>query len=164
LRKLAYKVINSTTKLLPAWQACLREHDLRETNIPRDVSTRWNSTYDMVDYVDKHKKALKAYLADDAHTFELEPLTLSPQEWRCVRDLRNVLKQATLYFSRDDTPNLASVIPAMDRLDSALATSCVDESLEPSIRAAINIAKATLNKYYSKTDDSDTYRVAMGAC
>ncbi|KAI4294053.1 hypothetical protein K525DRAFT_181111, partial [Schizophyllum commune Loenen D] len=50
LWKLAFKVINSTTKLLPAWSACLKTYNQPETLIPRDVSTRWNSTNDMVDY------------------------------------------------------------------------------------------------------------------
>ncbi|KAL1703297.1 hypothetical protein EV121DRAFT_208359 [Schizophyllum commune] len=151
LRKLAYKVINSTTKLLPAWKACLKEHQVPESLIPRDCSTRWDSTYDMCDYAEKHKKPLKAYLADDAHTFELDAFGLSGQEWRCVRQLRNPLKQATLFFSRGDTPNLASVIPAMDRLDRELATFCTDDKLEPSIRAAANIAKSTLNRYYVRS-------------
>ncbi|KAL1684625.1 hypothetical protein GGG16DRAFT_40711, partial [Schizophyllum commune] len=92
LRKLAYKVINSTTKLLPAWLQCLKDHNMPESNIPRDVSTRWNSTYDVLEYVEKHRKPLKAYLADDNHTFELEAFALTAQEWRCVKDLRNVLK------------------------------------------------------------------------
>ncbi|KAL1749583.1 hypothetical protein FB107DRAFT_225241, partial [Schizophyllum commune] len=72
LRKLAYKVIHSTTKLLPAWSKCLRNHGLPETYIPRDVSTRWNSTYDMLEYVVEHAKPLKAYLGDEDHTFDLD--------------------------------------------------------------------------------------------
>ena len=51
----------------------------------------------------------------------------------------------------------------MDRLDRELATACVDEGLEPAIRAAANLAKKTLNRYYSLTDASETYRIAMGA-
>ncbi|KAL1663636.1 hypothetical protein GGF50DRAFT_56515 [Schizophyllum commune] len=112
LRKLAYKVIHSTTKLLPAWLKCLRDHGLPETYIPRDVSTRWNSTYDMLEYVVEHAKPLKAYLGDEDHTFDLDVFALSSQEWRCARQLRKVLK-------------------------------------------------ATLNRYYSLTDQSDTYRIAM---
>ncbi|KAL1711230.1 hypothetical protein EV715DRAFT_215524, partial [Schizophyllum commune] len=65
LRKLAYKVVNSTTKLLPAWFRCLKDHKMAETYIPRDVSTRWNSTYDTLQYVLEHKKAIKAYLANE---------------------------------------------------------------------------------------------------
>ncbi|KAL1684537.1 hypothetical protein GGG16DRAFT_68114 [Schizophyllum commune] len=163
LRKLAYKVVNSTTKLLPAWFRCLKDHKMAETYIPRDVSTRWNSTYDTLQYVLEHKKAIKAYLANEDLAPELEPLGLTTQEWRCAEQLRRPLKQLTLYFSRDETPNLATVIPAMDRLDRELATVCADVSLEPSIRAAANIAKAKLNHYYSLTDEANAYRIAMGA-
>ncbi|KAL1724778.1 hypothetical protein EV714DRAFT_222494 [Schizophyllum commune] len=118
----------------------------------------------MADYAEKHKKPLKAYLADEEHAAELEVFALTAQEWCCVKDLHNVLKplkQATLFFSRGDNPNLATVIPEMDRLDHALATFSIDDTLEPSIHAAVHIAKATLNRYYSKTDESDAYRIAM---
>jgi len=60
------------------------------------------------------------------------------------------------------TPNLATVIPAMDHIDETLTTQSRDSNFEPSIRAAIGIAKKTLNKYYNKTDDSELYRIAMG--
>ena len=52
----------------------------------------------------------------------------------------------------------------MDRLDTELATFCIDNSLEPAIRAAAKLAKSTLNRYYSLTDESYVYRIAMGAC
>ncbi|KAF8995518.1 hypothetical protein BDZ89DRAFT_971740, partial [Hymenopellis radicata] len=48
LRALAFKIINSSTILLPAWKRLLREHKIVERLIPRDVKTRWNSTFDMI--------------------------------------------------------------------------------------------------------------------
>lgn len=51
----------------------------------------------------------------------------------------------------------------MDYIDSTLATHSVDRALKPSIRAACALAKKTLNRYYSKTDDSNVYRVSMRA-
>ncbi|KAI3998135.1 hypothetical protein K525DRAFT_215035 [Schizophyllum commune Loenen D] len=113
----------------------------------------------MVDYCVGHSKLLKAFLAEEDN--DLEAFNLKAQEWRCAKQLRSVLKATMLFFSRDETPNLASVIPAMDRLDRELATACVDEGLEPAIRAAANLAKKTLNWYYSLTDASETYRIAM---
>jgi hypothetical protein len=65
-----------------------------------------------------------------------------------------------LFFSRA-TPNLATVIPAMDHIDEVLATRGQDTSLQPAIRVALNTAKKTLNAYYNKTDQSDVYRIAM---
>jgi len=73
-----------------------------------------------------------------------------------------VLKDATLYFSCS-TPNLAMVIPAMDYIDTTFTTGLLKkEQLDPAIRAAVGLAKRTLNRYYSLTDASELYRIAMG--
>lgn len=50
----------------------------------------------------------------------------------------------------------------MDHFDEKLATIIVSPHYSPSIRSAIRFGKKTLNKYYSKTDHSNIYRVAMG--
>ena len=73
-----------------------------------------------------------------------------------------ILKDATLFFSRG-TPNLPTVIPAMDHIDSIFTDYTLPTSKKHSaVRAAVEIAKKTLNKYYSLTDDSELYRIAMG--
>ena len=74
-----------------------------------------------------------------------------------------ILKDATTYFSRA-TPDLPTVIPAMDHIDTHFT-----ESIAPSgkksraMRSALETAKKTLNRYYLLTDSSETYRIAMGA-
>lgn len=50
----------------------------------------------------------------------------------------------------------------MDHLDQHLATSALDLSLPASIRAAATLGKRMLNKYYTMTDLSEVYRIAMG--
>jgi hypothetical protein len=74
-----------------------------------------------------------------------------------------VFKDATLFFSRDGTPNIATVIPAMDRIDEVLTTNALDKQYSISVQAALAMGKKTLNRYYSKTDFSDVYRIAMSA-
>ena len=54
------------------------------------------------------------------------------------------------------------VIPVMDHLDEHLATSAIKSSLTPSIHAAAVLGKRTLNKYYTMTDQSEVYQIAMG--
>lgn len=75
--------------------------------------------------------------------------------------LGKVLKDATAFFSMS-TPNLATVIPAMDLVDEQLRKYASDSSLSRSIRAGVAMAKRTLNHYYSLTDSSEVYRIAMG--
>jgi hypothetical protein len=59
-------------------------------------------------------------------------------------------------------PNLATVIPAMDHIDSVLSTNTIDNRYCLAIQAALTIGKKTLNHYYSKTDLSNVYQIAMG--
>ncbi|KIK20944.1 hypothetical protein PISMIDRAFT_46313, partial [Pisolithus microcarpus 441] len=54
------------------------------------------------------------------------------------------------------------VILAMDYIDEIFMTTMLDNThLDPSIRATVGLTKRTLNKYYSLTDMSDLYRIAM---
>jgi len=48
LCKLTYAIINSTTLLLPKWFLTLEDLKLNERTMPQDVSTHWNSTYDIL--------------------------------------------------------------------------------------------------------------------
>ena len=72
-----------------------------------------------------------------------------------------ILKDATLFFSRS-TPNLATVIPAMDFINDKLTAHAHDRTMSPAVKAALEIGKKTLNRYYSLTDSSEVYRIAMG--
>ena len=53
------------------------------------------------------------------------------------------------------------VIPHMNILDEFLTTQSIDSNLKRSVRATCSLAKQTLNRYYSKTDLSDLYCIAM---
>ncbi|PBK98848.1 hypothetical protein ARMGADRAFT_921053, partial [Armillaria gallica] len=55
LRKLSFKIINSSTILLPTWNAILNELKLKPKKLPHDIATCWNSTYDMLEVAMEHK-------------------------------------------------------------------------------------------------------------
>ncbi|KIL58826.1 hypothetical protein M378DRAFT_85881 [Amanita muscaria Koide BX008] len=95
---------------------------------------------------------------------KLRQYEMDAEEWEIAGQLCQVLKifkDATLFFSRDGIPNIATVIPAMDRIDEVLATDALDTQYSLSIQAALTMGKRTLNRYYSKTDLSEVYRIAM---
>ncbi|KAG2050354.1 hypothetical protein BDR06DRAFT_891921, partial [Suillus hirtellus] len=71
-----------------------------------------------------------------------------------------VFKDATTFFSRA-TPNLATIIPAIDHIDEILTSHESDKSLNGSVRAALSLGKKTLDQYYSLTDSSEVYQITM---
>ena len=50
----------------------------------------------------------------------------------------------------------------MDHIDEHLATAALSADYPKAIKAALAIGKRTLNRYYNKTDHSETFRIAMG--
>ena len=72
-----------------------------------------------------------------------------------------IYKQATIFFLQDRVPTIANVIPTMDRIDDLLSEAA-KRPLVPAVKHALKFARASINKYYSKTDASDIYRIAMG--
>ena len=54
LRKFSFAVKNSSTILLPEWYETLTSQKLAHRMMPRDVSTRWNLTYEMLEFAVKY--------------------------------------------------------------------------------------------------------------
>ena len=49
----------------------------------------------------------------------------------------------------------------MDHMDHVLSTYLRSKKFLPAIRSGITLAQETLNCYYSRTDQSEVYRIAM---
>ena len=50
----------------------------------------------------------------------------------------------------------------MDHINEVLTSQSLDSDYEPAICATLGLAKKLLNRYYSVTDHSEVYRIAMG--
>jgi hypothetical protein len=138
--------------------------------MPRDVATRWNSTYDMLKFALTFREALDTITGEK--DMKLRKYEMDEEEWEIACQLREVLKvgpdvvyccslhlsvnqvfkDATLFFSRDGIPNLATVIPAMGHIDEVLKANIVDQKYSGAIRAALTLGRQTLARYYTKTD------------
>lgn len=161
LRNLAFAIVHSTTLALPAWRRICVAQGLKAKLMPRDVVTRWNSTFDMLQFSLSYRKVIDIITADK--NLKLRKYELDNEDWKIAEDLSAVLEQyklATLYFSKDSA-SISAVIPAMDRIDNKL-NARTNQTLHPSIVAAMQLARRKLNRYYELTDLSAVYRVAMG--
>ncbi|KAG1852961.1 hypothetical protein C8R48DRAFT_564865, partial [Suillus tomentosus] len=101
LRKLGFKIIHSTVKLLLAWHEILEALKMRVTTLQRDVSTRWNLTFDMVEYALRHREAIDA--VTQRRDLGLRQLELTDHEWVIAEQLRDVLKTLNRYYQLTDT-------------------------------------------------------------
>ncbi|KAE9403727.1 hypothetical protein BT96DRAFT_814525 [Gymnopus androsaceus JB14] len=109
-------------------------------------------------------------------SLKLRKYELSDTQWEIVDDLIHVLeifKNATLLFSKDSKDSestISQVIPMMDVIDDFLVNAgpapvtnapSNKRNLHPAVKAAIALAKATMNHYYLFTDDSNIYWITM---
>ncbi|KAF8235574.1 hypothetical protein L208DRAFT_1153115, partial [Tricholoma matsutake] len=94
---------------------------------------------------------------------KLHQYELNDRDWEVVKDLLWVLKMykdATLFFSQDDAVTITNVVLMMDQIDAMLKSSAMTP-LTPAIKHALTFAHQLMDKYYSKTDLSNVYHIAM---
>jgi hypothetical protein len=72
-----------------------------------------------------------------------------------------IFLEATKKISQSKIPLLHEVIPIVDIITRALDDFVDDITKFPVVRAAARRGRAMMNKYYSLTDDSVMYRIAM---
>ena len=58
--------------------------------MPRDVTTRWNSTYDMLEFAVKYRSAIDDITGDKSAN--LRKYELDDDEWTITMQLQNTLK------------------------------------------------------------------------
>jgi hypothetical protein len=70
-------------------------------------------------------------------------------------------KNATIFFSQDNAITIPNVVPMMDQIDTMLSSSATTP-LAPAIKHTLTFVCQLMDKYYSKTDLLNVYRIAMG--
>lgn len=76
--------------MLPAWKKRVAEAGLPERVMPRDVATRWNSTFDMLVFAIKYCVVVDAVCAD--RELGLRKFELTTREWSIASQLADTLK------------------------------------------------------------------------
>jgi hypothetical protein len=96
LRKTAFAIKHSSTIILPQWFSTLEDFSLSPRMMPRDVSTRWNSTYDMLEFAVEYREALDSITGNQK--MKLRRYELADDDWEIATKLRDVLKVSHLIF------------------------------------------------------------------
>jgi len=89
IRQLVFAIIRSTTIALPAWRRICHDHQLKVQLIPRDIVTRWNSMYDMLQFASNYRAAIDGITADKS--LKLWKFELDNGDWEAIDDLVLVL-------------------------------------------------------------------------
>lgn len=87
---------DSTTIILPQWFTTLEDLDLGQRMMPRDVTTRWNSTYDMLEFAVEYREGIDSITGN--LKMKLRQYELSEEDWEIATKLRDVLKVSFFYF------------------------------------------------------------------
>ena len=98
VRKFLFAIVHSTTIALPAWREACVAHSLCACLIPRDIKTRWNSTYDMLKVMLKYCEVIDNIMANKS--LKLQKFELDDEDWTIVKDLLCMLK-VSLIFTAD---------------------------------------------------------------
>jgi hypothetical protein len=72
------------------WKALVKELKMVEKIMPRDVRTRWNSMFAMLDFAVRYREALIRMTAERANN--LREFELRSNEWKLVIQLHDGLK------------------------------------------------------------------------
>ena len=89
------------TNVLPAWKTILKDRKWTITLMPLDVATRWNLTFDLLEYALSHKKELDT--VTQQRDLGLRSFELRDHEWELIEQLHDVLKVRALMHHVDKT-------------------------------------------------------------
>ncbi|KAL1940908.1 hypothetical protein VTO73DRAFT_7544 [Trametes versicolor] len=144
------------------------EAELPCSVLVRPVRTRWNTMTEVLKRALDMREVL-GHLCDlmafnKPQGVRLRRFALTDEEWEIVKQLYDLLEPflyATNEISKSGHALVHEVIPYIDLLTDHVDDVDKDTQLAPAVRAAAKRGRAILDKYYSYTDDSVIYRIAM---
>jgi len=101
-------------------------------NIPQDVTTRWSSTYHMLERLVENKIEVSRTLIEINNAKDL-PDQLSQRDWKICGEMVELLRpfeEATRNWSAELTPTLPLVYPITSTLPSLITSILVDSKID----------------------------------
>ncbi|KAF8137922.1 hypothetical protein K438DRAFT_1622902, partial [Mycena galopus ATCC 62051] len=156
------KAVQNNSLNSEAWEAKSKELNLAPLALVKVIDTRWNShAHCMLRIIDRQD--VVSMMCSD-RDLKLRQYTFSGEEWTILEQLEQILEAfilATEKISQAEVALVFEVIPLIDKFTIIFGQMIDNTSLHIAIRHAANTGLAVLNKYYSFTDDSEIYRIAM---
>ncbi|EFP84281.2 uncharacterized protein PGTG_10659 [Puccinia graminis f. sp. tritici CRL 75-36-700-3] len=170
-RAIAKKLKYSPNSKAEFVEICREKGTLTPHNVKRDVRTRWNSTHTQVNSIVRCEAAiLVGYLNPSLvwqrhkrHGIERKHY-LDESDFALARDLANLLNifyEITLQLSISGSARLANIVVFIDQITEHLSTVISGSEYPPALKNACRIGLKITNKYYSLTDCSPLYRIAI---
>ncbi|OAV93297.1 hypothetical protein PTTG_27364 [Puccinia triticina 1-1 BBBD Race 1] len=164
-RAIARKLKKSPNSKAIFVQFCQEKECLKPHNIERDVRTRWNSTLMQLNGILRCSEAIMEWQKDKRYGNPREH-QISHSDLKLAQDLVEVLQpfhKITLQVSTRGSAWISQVVVFIDQITSHLLTAISNKSdgYPPALQNACRAGLQLTNKYYTLTDCSPLYRVAM---
>ncbi|POW07561.1 hypothetical protein PSTT_08150 [Puccinia striiformis] len=131
--------------------------------VERDVRTRWNSTYTQLSSIIRCKDAILEWQRHKRHGV-LRRYYLDQTDFDLANDLAEVLNlfyEITLQVLISGSPRLANTVVFIDQITEHLSSAISGSTYPPALKNACRLGLKITNKYYSLTDTSPLYRIAI---
>ena len=170
IRKLVWAVKASPLRLQKLKEFCVSEN-VDVLNPIYDVSTRWNSTLDMLVRAKKLERALRLLLECSLAPFRDHAgalISVTQEDWARVADMIEFLqpfKECTLVVSGSSYATLSTVVPLynniLDHLTTMVCENGDQESADTLVSKAATEAFDKVNGYYNLTSDVLTFATLL---
>lgn len=115
-----------------------------------DVTTRWNSTYDMLDRCLEQQAAVYSALTEKILENNIRDIvTLSDDDVKVAEEVLQVLKPlktVTTLLSTENAPSVSMILPLKTRILQSMAANEADSTITRDVKAAI---REDLNSRYT---------------
>ncbi|KAJ6547270.1 hypothetical protein B0H19DRAFT_953840, partial [Mycena capillaripes] len=150
------KTVQNSSLNSEAWEAKLNELHLTFFELVKVIETQWNSHAHCILRIIERQEVIIKMCTDRGLT--LRQYTFSGEEWSILEQLEEVLE---VCISQAEVALVFEVIPLINKFTTLFGQMIDNETLHISVCHAANTALTVLNKYYSYTDDSEIYCIAM---
>ncbi|KAG9319109.1 hypothetical protein KVV02_004693, partial [Mortierella alpina] len=150
--------IRASPQRMRRFDRICQSEDCKPLQLTRDVRTRWNSTYAMVERAIHLRNAYQSMCRNEV---ALKPYELQDDEWEYLDKLAKLLQQfdeLTKKVSGSQYPTLNRAMSVYNKLIDQLEDVIANEE-DPVLKQAAAQGRSKLLKYYAKTDCTPVYAV-----